>query len=43
MLLKNEFTNNEYIIIKENLDVLRNMDFEVEEFGINSLIFKSHP
>ena len=38
-----EFTNNEYIIIKENLDVLRNMDFEVEEFGINSLIFKSHP
>lgn len=38
-----ELPNNEYIIIKENLDVLRNMNFEVEEFGINTLVFKSHP
>lgn len=38
-----ELSNDEYIIVKENLDILRNMNFEVEEFGINSLIFKSHP
>ena len=38
-----EFTNNEYIVLKENFEFLRNMGFEIEEFGINSIIIKSHP
>ena len=38
-----EFSNKDYLIIKENFDLLRNMNFEVEEFGINSIIIKSHP
>lgn len=38
-----EYSNREYIILKENLDFLRDMNFEIEEFGINSVIIKSHP
>ena len=38
-----EFSNKDYLIIKENFELLRNMNFEVEEFGINSIIIKSHP
>ena len=38
-----EFSNKDYLIIKENFDLLRNMNFEIEEFGINSVIIKSHP
>lgn len=38
-----EFSNNDFIILKENFDVLRNMDFEIDEFGINSIIVKRHP
>ncbi len=38
-----EFSNKDFLIIKENFDILRNMNFEVEEFGINSIIIKSHP
>ena len=38
-----EFSNKDYLIIKENFELLRNMNFEIEEFGINSIIIKSHP
>lgn len=38
-----EYSNNEYIVLKENLDFLRNMNFEIEEFGVNSVIIKAHP
>ena len=38
-----EYTNTEFIILKENLDFLKNMNFDIEEFGINSFIIKSHP
>lgn len=38
-----ELANNEFIILKENLEFLRNLDFVIEEFGINSVIIKSHP
>ncbi len=38
-----EFSNNEFIILKENLDYLRSIGFNIEEFGINSVIIKSHP
>ena len=38
-----ELSNREFLIIKENFELLRNMNFEIEEFGINSIIIKSHP
>ncbi len=38
-----ELPYNEYIIIKENLDLLKDMNFDIEEFGINSFIIRSHP
>ena len=38
-----ELSNNDFLIIKENFELLRNMNFEIEEFGINSIIIKSHP
>ena len=38
-----EFPTNEFIIIKQNLDVLRNMNFKIDENGMNSFIIKEHP
>ena len=38
-----QYTSSEFIILKENLDFLRSLNFEVEEFGINSIIVKSYP
>lgn len=38
-----EVSNNDYIILKENFDLLKNMGFDVEEFGINSIVVKAHP
>ena len=38
-----EYTNNDYIILKENFDLLKNMNFDIEEFGVNSIIVKAHP
>ncbi len=38
-----EYTNSEYIILKENFDFLRELNFEIDEFGINSVIVKAHP
>jgi len=38
-----EYSNNEYIILKENIDFLNDMGFEISEFGINSIIVKAHP
>ena len=38
-----EYTNSEYIILKENFEFLRDMNFSIEEFGINSVIVKAHP
>ena len=38
-----EFSNNEFVLLKENLDLLRNIGFKIEEFGINSIIVKAHP
>ena len=38
-----ELTASEYIILRENFNVLIDMGFDVEEFGINSIIVKSHP
>ena len=38
-----EYTNDEFIILKQNFDFLRNLNFDIEEFGINSVIIKAHP
>lgn len=38
-----EYPSNEFIIIKHNIDVLRNMHFDIEESGINSFVVKEHP
>ena len=38
-----EFSNNEYIVLKENIELLKNMGFVIEEWGINSIIVKEHP
>ena len=38
-----EFPTNEYIIIKNNLDILENIGFEIEDFGINTFVIRSHP
>lgn len=38
-----EYSLNEFIILKENIDLLEKMNFKVEEFGMNSIIVKEHP
>ena len=38
-----EFPSNEFIIIKQNLSVLKDMHFDISEYGINSFIIKEHP
>lgn len=38
-----EYTSNEFIKLKENFDYLKELDFDIEEFGINSVIVKAHP
>ena len=38
-----EYTSSEFIILKENFEFLKELNFEIEEFGINSVIVKSHP
>lgn len=38
-----ELTVGEAIILKENLEFLRNMKFEIDEFGMNSFVIKAHP
>ena len=38
-----ELSNKDFIILKENFDVLENMKFKIEEFGLNSVIIKEHP
>lgn len=38
-----EFSNYEFMILKEHIQNLRDLKFDVEEFGINSIIIKAHP
>jgi len=38
-----EFPTNEYLIIKNNLPLLESIGFEVEEFGINTFLIRTHP
>ncbi len=38
-----ELSNSEFIIFKENMNLLLNMHFDIQEFGLNSIIVKAHP
>ena len=41
--IKIEFPSNEYILLKEKLNILENMGILIEEFGINTILIRSHP
>ena len=41
--IKIELPSNEYLILKEKLDTLINMGFNIEDFGTNTIIIRSHP
>lgn len=38
-----EYPNDEFIVLKENFSLLRDMNFDIDEFGVNSIIIKAHP
>lgn len=38
-----ELTNHEAQKIKEHMDILNNLGFKIEEFGINTFVVKEHP
>lgn len=38
-----EYTNNDFIVLKQNFSLLEEMNFVIEEFGVNSIIVKAHP
>lgn len=38
-----EYTNNDFITLKQNFSLLEEMNFVIEEFGVNSIIVKAHP
>lgn len=38
-----EFPTNEYLIIKNNLSLLESIGFEIEEFGTNTFVIRTHP
>jgi len=41
--IKIELSNKDFIILKENFNVLTDMGFDIEEFGINTVVIRSHP
>lgn len=38
-----ELSTDEFISLKENMYILEDLKFKIEEFGINSIIVKEHP
>ncbi len=38
-----ELSSSEYLIIKNHLDLFKNMGFVLEDFGVNTFVFKEHP
>lgn len=41
--IKIELTTPEFLIVKENFDLIKSYGFEIEEFGLNTVIIRSHP
>ena len=38
-----EYSKDEFIIIKNNIDIIRNIGIEIEEFGETSFVIRAHP
>ena len=38
-----ELSNSDFIILKQNMNLLEDLNFVVEEFGINAILIRSHP
>jgi len=38
-----ELSNSEFLRLKEEQELLKDMGFGIEEFGLNTFVFKSHP
>jgi len=38
-----EYTKDEFITLKNNIDIIKNLGIEIEEFGESSFIVRSHP
>ena len=38
-----EYPKDEFLIIKEHMDFIKNLGIDIEEFGMNSFIIKAHP
>ena len=38
-----ELSASDYLVLKENINILTNMGFIIEEFGINTFLIKAHP
>ena len=41
--IKIELTTPEFLIVKENFDLIKSYGFDIEEFGLNTVIIRSHP
>ncbi len=41
--IKIELPSNEYIILKENINILEELGIGIEEFGINTILIRNHP
>lgn len=41
--IKLEFSNNDYLILKQHFDIIRGIGIEFVEFGYNTIIIRSHP
>ena len=41
--IKIELPSNEFILLKNNIKIMEEMGFDMEEFGINTYIIRSHP
>lgn len=41
--IKIELPSNEYLILKQKLDILEKFGFQVEEFGIHTFLIRTHP
>ena len=41
--IKLEFTNEEYIKLKDKFDEVRKLNISFEEFGVNTIVIRSHP
>ncbi len=41
--IKIELSNSEYLILKENFNILETIGFKIEEFGVNTILVRAHP